>query len=68
MKNTFGSTRFLFQPGDFIYLDPPYDKITSFKYNETIFTREQQIKIVELCHYIDSIGHILWYQILIHYL
>lgn len=42
------------QEGDFIYLDPPYDDIKSFKYNENIFSRLNQL---ELREFIDEINN-----------
>lgn len=47
------------KPGDFIYIDPPYDYITDQtfdQYNENGFGKEDQIRLANACHRLHEKG------------
>lgn len=58
-NQSFEKTMDLAKPGDFVYLDPPYDPVneTSFtSYSETGFTKEDQKKLKEKCDELHKKG------------
>lgn len=47
------------KPGDFVYIDPPYDYITDQtfdQYNENGFGKEEQIRLAKACHRLHEKG------------
>lgn len=60
LQGDFENIRGLIQKGDFVYLDPPYAPLTQtanfVSYTAQGFGHEKQIKVKNLCDYIDSIG------------
>ncbi|AOG60387.1 DNA adenine methylase [Spiroplasma helicoides] len=58
-NKSFDNFRDDIKKGDFVYLDPPYDKLnkTTFNsYNPSEFTREDQKKLRDFCDYINNVG------------
>lgn len=58
-NQSFEKTMDLAKPGDFVYLDPPYDPVndTSFtSYSETGFTKEDQKRLRDKCNELHKKG------------